>query len=79
MFGIPSAGGAYNHTPGFTTAAGTDRAHDLGIVTAKGMAMAGWKILADDKVAAAVRQDFEDDKKIRDEVKDVKVLEGACC
>lgn len=50
MFGIPSAEGAYNHTPGFTAAAGTDRAHDLGIVTAKGMA-----VLADDKVAAAVR------------------------
>lgn len=79
MFGIPSAEGAYNHTPGFTAAAGTDRAHDLGIMTAKGMAVAGWKILADDKVAADVRRDFEDDKKARDEPKEVKVLDGACC
>lgn len=43
------------------------------------MAVAGWKILTDDKVAAAVRQDFEDDKLIRDEPKEVKVLEAACC
>ena len=79
IFGIPVTEGAYNHTPGFTAAAGTDRAYDLAIVTAKGMAMTGWKILTDDGVAAAVRQDFEDDKKIRDQPKEVKVLEGACC
>lgn len=79
IFGIPATEGAYNHTPGFTAAAGTDRAHDLAIVTAKGMAIAGWKILTDDTVAAAVRQDFEDDKNIRDQPREVKVLEGACC
>jgi hypothetical protein len=62
IFGIPVTEGACNHTPGFTDAAGTDRAHDLAIVTAKGMAVAAWKILTDDQVAAAVRQDFEDDK-----------------
>jgi hypothetical protein len=43
------------------------------------MAMAGWKILTDDEVAAAVKQDFEDDKKGRGEPREVKVLEGACC
>jgi hypothetical protein len=43
------------------------------------MAAAGWKILTDDRVAAAVRQDFGDDKNIRNQPKEVKVLEGACC
>jgi hypothetical protein len=83
MFGIPATDGASNHTPGFAAAAAaaaaTDRAHDLALVTARGMAVAGWKILADDGVAAAVRRDFEDDKKVRDQPKEVKVLEGACC
>lgn len=50
-------------TPGFTACAGTDEAHRLTIVSAKGMAVAGWRILADDAVAARVRRDFEEDQK----------------
>lgn len=80
VFGIPAPSGAVNHTPGFTAAAGTDRAHDLTIVTAKGMAMAGWDILTDDNVAAAVRHDFEEDKKIRHLPREAgKMSSGGCC
>lgn len=65
-FGIPAVNGAFNHTPGFTSAAGTSKAHDLTIMTAKGMAITGWKVLTDDAVAKEIRQDFEDDKKHRE-------------
>ena len=50
-------------TPGFTACAGTDEAHRLTIVTGKGMAVAGWRILAEDVVASRVRRDFEEDQK----------------
>jgi hypothetical protein len=62
-FTIPCPPGAYNHTPGFTACAGTDEAHDLAVLTSKGMAVAGWKVLADDSVAKNVWDDFEEDKK----------------
>jgi len=64
MFGIRCPPGASNHTLGFAAAAGTDRAFEQAIVTAKGMAIAGWKILADDSIAAAVRRDYEEDGEI---------------
>jgi hypothetical protein len=80
MFGIPCPPGASNHTPGFTAAAGTDRAYELAIVTAKGMAVTGWKILTDDSVVAAVRRDFEEDKEIRNLPREAgKVVGGGCC
>jgi hypothetical protein len=66
-FAIPTAPGAYNHTPGFTAAAGSDEAHVAGIITAKGMAVAGWRVLTSDEVARKVREDFEEDVKRRDE------------
>ncbi|KAJ6086827.1 amidohydrolase [Penicillium canescens] len=65
-FAIPADPGAFNHTPGFTSAAGTSKAYDLTIKTAKGMAITGWKILVDDDIARRVRKDFEEDKKSRD-------------
>jgi hypothetical protein len=64
MFGIPCPPGASNHTLGFAAAAGTDQAFEQAIMAAKGMAVAGWKVLADDSVAAAVRRDYEEDKEI---------------
>lgn len=79
MFGIPCSAGASNHTPGFAAAAGTDKAYDLAIVTDKGMAVMGWKILTDDSVAAAMRRDFEEDKEIRNLPKEEKVVGGGCC
>ena len=62
-FAIPCPPGAYNHTPGFTACAGTDEAHDLAVLTSKGMAIAGWKVLADDDVAKKIWDDFDEDKK----------------
>lgn len=66
-FAIPSEPGAFNHTPSFTNAAGTNKAHELAIITAKGMAIAGWTVLSDDDVAERVKKDFED-KKVREEL-----------
>ncbi|PQE10202.1 Peptidase dimerization domain protein [Rutstroemia sp. NJR-2017a WRK4] len=54
-----------NHTPGFTSAAATQPAHDLTIITAKAMATAGWNILTDDEVAKQVRKDWEEDENIQ--------------
>jgi hypothetical protein len=60
--GIITTPGASNHTPGFTAHAGTRDAHERCVVVAKGMAMAGWKVLVDDDAAAQVWKDFEEDK-----------------
>lgn len=62
FYGIPTAEGAYNHTPGFTEFAGKPEAHGLTIVAAKGMAIAGWRILESETVAKKVWQDFDDDE-----------------
>jgi len=64
MFGIRCPPGASNHTLGFTAAAGTERAFEQAVVAAKGMAVVGWNILADDSVAAAMKRDYEKDKEI---------------
>ncbi|EXJ85154.1 hypothetical protein A1O3_05829 [Capronia epimyces CBS 606.96] len=64
-FGIPAAPGQYNHTPGFTAAAGSDEAYRRTIVTAKAMAGAGWTVLVDDAAAEKVRKDFEADLRLR--------------
>jgi amidohydrolase len=63
-FAIPAEKGAYNHTPGFTTAAGSEEAFKRCLLTAKGMALAGWKVLSDDHVAEEIRRAFEEDKTI---------------
>jgi hypothetical protein len=65
-FAIPADPGAFNHTPSFATAAGTSKAHELAINTAKGMAIAGWSVLFDDDVAEKVKNEFEADKKERE-------------
>lgn len=61
---------ATNHTPEFTAAAATDKAHDNTIVMAKGMAVAAWNILTNDAVAEAVQRDFEEDDLIQTVKKD---------
>ncbi|KAF2099917.1 metal-dependent amidase/aminoacylase/carboxypeptidase [Rhizodiscina lignyota] len=63
MFGIDAREGCYNHTPGFTAAAGTEKAFWQTIETAKGMAAAAWRMLTDDKFAEEVKKDFEEDQK----------------
>lgn len=69
---------AFNHTPQFTEAAATKEAHDITIVTAKAMAMAGWNILTDDEVAEGVKRDFEEDKILRKKPTGVVSMGGAC-
>ncbi|KAB8241780.1 hypothetical protein BDV35DRAFT_400737 [Aspergillus flavus] len=65
-FAVPADPGAFNHTPSFTKAAGTSKAYELAINTAKGMAVVGWNVLSDDSLAERVRIDFEEDKKMRE-------------
>ncbi|RAQ54798.1 amidohydrolase [Aspergillus flavus] len=65
-FAVPADPGAFNHTPSFTKAAGTSKAYELALNTAKGMAVVGWNVLSDDSLAESVRNDFEEDKKIRE-------------
>ena len=72
FFGIPTEEGAYNHTPGFTKFAGTQKAHDLTIVVAKAMAIAGWKVLENETAAAQVWQDFEEDEATRRRIPQLK-------
>ncbi|QSZ28764.1 hypothetical protein DSL72_003269 [Monilinia vaccinii-corymbosi] len=69
---------AFNHTPEFTQAAATQEAHNITIVTAKAMAIAGWNILTDDEVANGVRRDFEEDKIEREKPKGVVSMGSAC-
>lgn len=61
-FALPIRPGEAIHTPGFTRVTGTEEAFNLAIGVAKGMAMTGWTILADDGVAEQLRSDFELDK-----------------
>ncbi|PYI07541.1 hypothetical protein BO78DRAFT_469151 [Aspergillus sclerotiicarbonarius CBS 121057] len=72
---IPAEPGCKNHTPGFTAVAGTREAHDLCIAAAKGMALVGWKVLADDNVALKVKSDFKLDQTLRDQGRDPRSLE----
>jgi hypothetical protein len=65
VFSIKTAPGAWNHTAGFTAAAGTDDAYLQSLASAKGMACAAWKILSDDIVAKKVQDAFNADKAIR--------------
>ncbi|TGO68938.1 hypothetical protein BOTNAR_0017g00010 [Botryotinia narcissicola] len=69
---------AFNHTPQFTQAAATKEAHDITILTAKAMAIVGWKILTDDEIADSVRKDFEEDKILREKPRGVVSVGGAC-
>ncbi|KKY13171.1 putative metal-dependent amidase aminoacylase carboxypeptidase [Diplodia seriata] len=60
-FGIPAPENVVGHHPGFAAAAGTDEAHAAAIQCAKGMAMLGWRVLTDDRIAEDARRDFEQD------------------
>ncbi|KFZ25238.1 hypothetical protein V502_00289 [Pseudogymnoascus sp. VKM F-4520 (FW-2644)] len=79
--GIPADPGSYNHTAGFTAAAGAEIAHKLCLEPAKGMAVVGWQILSDESVATQVWKDFDEDSKIRDLDEDIRVpvKGGGCC
>ncbi|KAL4997482.1 hypothetical protein BDV10DRAFT_201782 [Aspergillus recurvatus] len=62
---IPTPSGTAMHTEGFRDAAKTQEAHDVSMGVAKGMAVAGLRILLDDEFAAQAKVDFEQDKKLR--------------
>ncbi|KPM36713.1 hypothetical protein AK830_g9862 [Neonectria ditissima] len=59
-FGIPAPRDAMPHQPRFAEASGTDAAHEVAINCAKGMALLGWRVLTDDKVAQNAVRDFEE-------------------
>ncbi|ESZ90663.1 hypothetical protein SBOR_8943 [Sclerotinia borealis F-4128] len=75
-YGITST--ASNHTSEFTLAAATPESHNITIVTAKAMAIAGWNILTDDCVAENVRRDFEDDRGLRNKFRIMGSMGGVC-
>jgi hypothetical protein len=64
-FAIDTQPGAFNHTAGFTAAAGTEDAYRKAIGSAKGMALAAWKVLVDEELAKQVREAFEADAAIQ--------------
>lgn len=68
MFGIDCPPGVANHTPGFTACAGTDESHNRAVVTGKAMAVAGWTILMDDDIARRMREEFEEDRRVVEEM-----------
>ncbi|KAH9807887.1 amidohydrolase [Melampsora americana] len=59
IYEIPTKPGEGNHTRGFTSAAGTEEAHELTLKSAKGIAFAGWKVLSDQSVLEEIRREFE--------------------
>ncbi|OBT93223.1 hypothetical protein VE01_08849 [Pseudogymnoascus verrucosus] len=59
LFAIAAAKGEANHTPDFKRIAISNEAYKSAINAAKGMAITGWKFLADDSVAESILLDFE--------------------
>lgn len=62
---IPTPSGTGMHTEGFRDAAKTEESHDISMGVAKGLAVAGLRVLLDDEFAAQMKVDFEQDKKLR--------------
>ncbi|KZT51018.1 hypothetical protein CALCODRAFT_488261 [Calocera cornea HHB12733] len=60
-YAIPTKPGGGNHNPLFTAAAATPEAHAATIIAAKGIAIAGVKVLTDEAFAAQVVQSFKGD------------------
>jgi Xaa-Arg dipeptidase len=61
-FVIPVRPGENIHGPGFVRASRAEEAHRAAVQEAKGMAVTGWNVLADETFTAKVRDDFEGDK-----------------
>ncbi|KAJ5880793.1 Peptidase M20 domain-containing protein 2 [Penicillium subrubescens] len=57
VFCIPAKG--VNHTPEFTSGAGSPEGFERAIACAAGMAVVGCQVLVDDKFAEAVKKDFQ--------------------
>jgi hypothetical protein len=58
LFPIPTEGGAGNHTCGFTSGAGSAEGYKRSIVCATGMTAVACRLLADEKFAKCVQNDF---------------------
>jgi len=61
VFGIGTKDGEANHTKGFAAAAGTEEAFETALECGKGMALVGWKVLADGKFAEKMQKEWEED------------------
>lgn len=57
LFCIPTDG--VNHTPQFTSGAGSPEGYERSIACAAGMAIVACRVLVDDDFANAVKEDFE--------------------
>jgi metal-dependent amidase/aminoacylase/carboxypeptidase family protein len=64
VFGIDTQEGEANHTKGFAAAAGTEDAFERALECGRGMAVVGWKVLADDAFAKYVMDEWEADMKL---------------
>ncbi len=53
------------HSTDFADAARTKQAHKDALEVAKGMAVTGWKVLADDDLATRMKEDFRQDELLR--------------
>ncbi|KZT07145.1 amidohydrolase [Laetiporus sulphureus 93-53] len=62
-YSIPSLPNGGNHTPQFTEAAGKLEAHKATLITIKGLAMAGFRVLDDKAFAGEVRKAWEEQMK----------------
>ncbi|KZT07218.1 amidohydrolase [Laetiporus sulphureus 93-53] len=62
-YSIPTVPNGANHTPQFTEAAGKAEAHKSTLITIKGLAMAGFRLLDDSAFAGEVRKAWEEQMK----------------
>lgn len=59
MFAIPAPSSAYLHHESFTSAAGTDEAHEEAVVVGKSLALIGWEMLADNEMFERAQKQWE--------------------
>jgi metal-dependent amidase/aminoacylase/carboxypeptidase family protein len=59
MFAIPTVKDGGNHTRLFADAAGTREAHEATLMAAKGIGLAGMRVLVDEAFARVVMRDFK--------------------
>lgn len=60
LYAIPTKPGSGNHTRGFTKAAATPEAHKATLASAKGIAVAGWRVLTDKDFADKVKKEYDE-------------------
>lgn len=65
IYGIDLKKGQFNHTVGFTEAAGTEDAFRRTLKVGNGLARVAWVVLVDDDAAARIKKEFDDGVAIR--------------